>query len=388
MNARPAFQPAPDVLVDLLGALYEGPLETEPWADFVERLRVLLDARIAAITLHHPQGLVSDTYVLARDTDDQTDWGAVEDVYRRDFMENDPARLERMAPGSVVRLEMLERVPGLIRYSEEIGIGSCLRAAFTEPGGMRGWIDVARALDNPESFATAHVELLQMLQPHFTRALTLYATLKTREAERGIYEDTIDHFALGTLLLDGELQLIRANRVARKILDAHHGLEERNGRLHCSRSARERELQCALHEAATASAKGLSEPGALLRLDLDDAAPLGVLIRPLVQMDWFRGAHVPSVVVYLADPVQPLEALRPGRQSSRELVERLFGLTPQEARLALLLADGCALAEAARQIGVAESAARNYSKRIYAKIGIGTRSELVRMLHRSLALLG
>jgi DNA-binding CsgD family transcriptional regulator len=93
------------------------------------------------------------------------------------------------------------------------------------------------------------------------------------------------------------------------------------------------------------------------------------------------------VIVYLTDLSRKLEALQPTRESSQTLVAQLFGLTPQEARLALLLADGCTLAAAAQQIGVAEAAARNYSKRIYAKMGIRSQSDIVRLVYRSFALL-
>ena len=70
-----------------------------------------------------------------------------------------------------------------------------------------------------------------------------------------------------------------------------------------------------------------------------------------------------------------------------QLLAQLFGLTPQEARLALLLADGSTLAAAAHSLGVAETAARSYSKRIYAKMGIRSQSDIVRMVYRSFALL-
>jgi hypothetical protein len=85
MKAWHRLPPATDELLDLLGALYEGPLEAEPWRGFAERLRVLFEARNVAITLHHPQGLVRDSYVMAQDPADATDWVAVETTYRARF---------------------------------------------------------------------------------------------------------------------------------------------------------------------------------------------------------------------------------------------------------------------------------------------------------------
>ncbi len=389
MSARHRLPPATDELLELLGALYEGPLEVEPWRGFAERLRVLFEARNVAITLHHPQGLVRDSYVMAQDAADETDWVAVETKYRHDFMRDDPLRLELFVPGTVVQLDSVERSAEFARYVNELGIGSSLRVGFAEPGGMRGWIDIVRAQGHAMPFDGAHVDLLRTLLPHLERALALYAVQKRREAECTVYEDTIEHFALGTLLLDGELRVMRMNRVAQAILAAEPGLAITRGRLRSTDPGAQRKLDRVLRDAAALAADGSpAGPGELLRIGTKAGHPLGVLVRPLMQALWFRGTHAPSVVVYLTDPTRQLEALQPDRQSSRELVERLFGLTPQEARLTLLLADGCTLADAARHIGVAETAARNYSKRIYAKTGIRNRSELVRLVHRSLALLG
>ena len=127
--------------------------------------------------------------------------------------------------------------------------------------------------------------------------------------------------------------------------------------------------------------------GELVRLDTPGGKPLGLLVYPVTQTRFYQGAHAPSVIVYLTDLAQKLAALQPARDSSQALVAQLFGLTPQEARLALLLADGCTLAAAAEQMGVAEAAARSYSKRIYAKMGIKSQSDIVRLVYRSFALL-
>ena len=124
-----------------------------------------------------------------------------------------------------------------------------------------------------------------------------------------------------------------------------------------------------------------------MRLDTPGGKPLGLLVYPVTQARYYQGTHAPSVAVYLTDLAQKLEALQPARDSSQALVAQLFGLTPQEARLALLLADGCTLAAAAEQMGVAEAAARSYSKRIYAKMGIKSQSDIVRLVYRSFALL-
>ncbi len=375
-------------LLGLVGDIYEGPLEAEPWRSFAERLRIVMAARNVAITLHHPQGLVGDTYVMAQEADDATDWEAVETVYRQQFMRDDPRRLELVPPGAIVQIEGRSISPEARDYLAALDIGNCLRTSFAEPGGMRCWIDVVRPLRDAAPFGAADTALLRTLYPHLERALRLYAAQKRQEAERAVYEDTIDHFVLGSVLLDGTLAVMRVNKAAATIIEAHPGIAIARDRLRLADPARRRELDGALARALAASAgDGQERRGELVRLDTPGDKPLGLLVYPVAQARYYQGAHAPSVIVYLTDLAQRLEALQPTRESSQALVAQLFGLTPQEARLALLLADGCTLAAAAQQIGVAEAAARNYSKRIYAKMGIKSQSDIVRLVYRSFALL-
>ncbi len=388
MNALDAA-PGDGALLDLVGAVYEGPLEPEPWAGFAERLRSVLAARNVAITLHHGEGPIFDTYVMAAEAGDDTDWDEVEAVYRERFMLRDPRRPGLVAPGEILNIDVESLGPEIRAYLATHNIGDSLRTSFAEPGGMRCWIDIVRALHPRAPFAEPELALLRLLLPHLARALRLYARQKRQEAEKAVYEDTIDHFLVGSVLLDGELRVVRANRAAETIVAAHGGIAIARERLHLADAAKRRALEAALARALQA-ARAPPDPqrrGELVRLDLPDGTLLGLLVYPVAQTRYYQGPYAPNVVVYLTDLTRKLDALAPAREASQALLAQLFGLTPQEARLALLLADGSTLAAAAHSLGVAETAARSYSKRIYAKMGIRSQSDIVRMVYRSFALL-
>ena len=209
----------------------------------------MLAARNVAITLHHPQGLVGDTYVMAQDTDDATDWEAVETVYREQFMRDDPDRLELMRPGEILEIG----VAGIPREMAEMlaffDIGKCLRISFAEPGGMRCWIDVVRPLRSAAPFDAADTGLLRTLYPHLARSLRLYAAQKRQEAECALHEDTLDHFVLGSVVLDGALEILRVNKAAAAIIDAHPGIAIVRERLRLADCAMRRELEHAMQRA-------------------------------------------------------------------------------------------------------------------------------------------
>jgi DNA-binding CsgD family transcriptional regulator len=63
-----------------------------------------------------------------------------------------------------------------------------------------------------------------------------------------------------------------------------------------------------------------------------------------------------------------------------ELLARVFGLTPAEARLASIMAEGANLEQAADQLGVSRETARSQLKAVFAKTGTNRQSQLVALL--------
>ena len=64
-------------------------------------------------------------------------------------------------------------------------------------------------------------------------------------------------------------------------------------------------------------------------------------------------------------------------------MRQLFDLTPAEAALALLLANGLSLDEAAEQLNIRRNTARAHLRMIFSKTGVTRQTELVRTLLNS-----
>ena len=75
-------------------------------------------------------------------------------------------------------------------------------------------------------------------------------------------------------------------------------------------------------------------------------------------------------------------------QASQEVVRKLFDFTPAETQLALQLADGLTLEEAADELCIAKNTARAHLRAIFAKTGVTRQATLVRMLLSSVVSLG
>ncbi|MDS0794990.1 helix-turn-helix transcriptional regulator, partial [Burkholderia pseudomultivorans] len=127
--------------------------------------------------------------------------------------------------------------------------------------------------------------------------------------------------------------------------------------------------QCAAGARASIEAPSLPHP--------TGGSRLSGLLRPLAPP---RGAgdrqHRPAVAVFVRDP-----AASP--HTSRDMLHRLFRLTPMETEIALLLVDGMTLDEAAAATGITKNTARAHLRGIFAKTGATRQAVLVKMLLNS-----
>ena len=378
-------------LLELVGLIYESINEDAPWYSFADSLRQTLGAKAVSITLHHSPDVLHDIHVLAAGSDDQVDWLGAELTYRERFAHIELLQPKRVAPGHTLYIDASMVGSECADYFAGLGIQGSLRTCFSEPSSeMRCWIDIV--LD--ETTATAPFNeyacaLLNLLLPHLSRALGLYAKLQQQETQRDIYEASLDHLSLGCVMLDSQAQVLCANQAANDMIEQYAGLTVTQQRLTLQDKNTQHELNQAVSHALKQRTKTSStDDERLIRVRLTDGMLLGLLVTPAPLISHYQGKRAPHVIIYLTQ-------LGVGRNSTTSdeynsagvSVAHLFDLTPQEGKLALLLAAGHTISEASEQLGVAVSAARNYSKSIYAKLNIRGQHDLVRLVSKSFALL-
>jgi DNA-binding CsgD family transcriptional regulator len=83
--------------------------------------------------------------------------------------------------------------------------------------------------------------------------------------------------------------------------------------------------------------------------------------------------HSPAAAIFITDPEQLVEP-------SREVLRRLYGVTPAEHRLAALLVQGQSLRQAAEIRQVTIATARSQLKSIFRKTNVCSQNQLVRFL--------
>lgn len=393
MSGSNGHQPVSRPLVDLTALIYDGINESPPWHSLVDQVRRQLDAKGVFVTLHHSPKLMGDVHVSALAPDDTVDWVEVERVCRA-YLDGEAtlySAQQAESGGSLIAASDFLGPEGLA-YIRSLGIQGTFRARFSDPAGvMSCWVDIVMGAGNTNAgFQRQAAALLEQILPHLSRALGLYVQLQQCMRERSIFESSLDYMHLGCVLLDDEARVISLNRAALRIIEGYDRVRI-SDRLVFTDPLAQAELRHALERALLARRQAVgreSDSGkSLLNISSPGQGFLGVLVAPTVLEPTFQGSRVPSVIVYIAE----FGGLWVGEMSDADkacaAISQLFGLTPQESRLAMQLAAGCSLADAADRLQVAVSAARNYSKNIYAKLGIRGQSDLIRLVFRSFPLL-
>lgn len=224
-------------------------------------------------------------------------------------------------------------------------------------------------------FGEAQRQLMQTLAPHLLQAVRIDRRLRQLKRERDAAGALADRMPFGVLMLDARGRVLAMNRAGEAIVLAGDGLAIVGG-LAAVRQRDNARLQALIRGAAGGNSGSMALPRPSGR------RPYWLLLAPSggpalqkAARDLWDGTR-PAAVLFITDPerqpVVPAVALR-----------QQYGLTAQEARVAVGLSEGRTLAETAAQLGIAKATAETYLKHIMRKLDVHSRAELIALLLRA-----
>jgi DNA-binding CsgD family transcriptional regulator len=388
-------QPAFEDLEELIGLVYEGPLQEKPWRSFLPALRRKLDAQVVSLVLRPPaagdRGVILNCQRPESPGEDDEladpgDWEA--QTYQEQFFAIDP--FVNLPPGKVVTQQELIPDRELLQseyyrnYLAPIGLFHIVGVDTVEPDGMQARLRAARKPDEPP-FSDQHKALLRRLLPHLQRAIQIHALLNRTESERDLYANAVSDLAVATLVLDEKGNVLNTNSVAASLLQAGDGVYLGDKRLRIADRAADTQLRKLIDAAISAQRAGTTDMAQALRIPRPSGlADYGMVVRPVPMSDWAEGQSSPCVAAFISDPC----GSREDEGVHTRILQELFQLTPAEAALAIKLAGGWSIAEAAAEQHISQHTARSQLKSVFAKTGVARQAELVRVVLRSVASLG
>lgn len=168
----------------------------------------------------------------------------------------------------------------------------------------------------------------------------------------------------GVILSTPDGRLVHANPLARHLLARHQPLGVGpDGTLMAAQPQASRRLREAIRDVA-----GGVKPRVVWQGSLTQGPRQAVVVRGVT------GVHdggTPVAAIFVADP----------RSLPRETtLQELHGLTPAEARVALEMIQGHAIAQAARRLGTSPNTVKSQLQRVFEKMQVSRQTELVRLL--------
>ncbi|WP_449469479.1 helix-turn-helix transcriptional regulator [Sphingobium chungangianum] len=340
---------------DLLQTLYGGLTRSPPWEDFLRALAAITDTTFATLLIGRGSAGIDAHVTPGADPERTQEYQRISQadpfvglpegrvVSFRDFVSHVPARFRDwldVARSSEILGVDLHRLPDI-----------AVRLRLTRDEGQAQFGDTER-------------ELLERLIPHLRIALDLHARLTSTQAESQLFSSAMAGLAVATLILDREGRILRRNTLAMQMLEEGSVIAEQHGK-----------LEARTGSSAAAINRILSSPPPLGEEILFEIAstvgqPLHARARAIPSSAYGDGAWI---ALFIADPSRPAGP-------SEELLRERFHLTRAEAGLAVHLAQGATLADAADALGIAYNTTRSHLRAIFAKTNTHRQVELVTLL--------
>ena len=362
-----------ETLSKLLGSLYDAAADPILWEPFLQQLADSTGARAAALMMHdagHDVHTVHSSWGLDPEGNRlyQEQYGMI-DVWTQRAM---PIRARWVCNSEALcSLSELKRTEIYNDFLARFGIEHGLFGLVENSGSRFASVSLYRDSSRP-AFDASGLELVRFIAPHIQRAFKLhfqFAELKSRSDE---LETVFDVLPTGVIFLGPKGEVVLINRSALASVAERDGLLATRDGLRAEHLAESALLEKTIRQAAsTLNGKGLSAGGTVM-ISRRSRPPLQIQISP-IRNSVIQTSQPIAAVAFVNDPLRQ-------HRPSQEILRALYGLTPAECRVALLLGDGHAPRKIANMVGVTDNTVRSQIKSIFSKTGVRRQSELVRLL--------
>ena len=366
-------------VLPLIELLYAAAGTADGWQAFLASLRLAMSASAAHLIAHDPEARRSDVAANAGSDPE----GLL--LYESHWCAEDPwAYSAKISPwgGAVLVGEVLVPHAQLKRTAFYADFGRHFdivrMIGVTLESGPASVLSVT-ADERRLPFDEREVSLLRALTPHMQQALRLHRRLAGAEQTAHDLTVIIDCSPRAILLLDRSGRVLFMNQAAARLAAQRDGFLVERGEIRFSsaaNTARFRELVAGAIRMT--SGLGCAAGGTLTIGRSSGRGRLCVFVSPLSRQRTHPAGPAAAALVSVTDP----EGATVPHEAS---IAEAFALTPAEAKLTRLLAEGCSLTEAATRLGVRRETARTRIKTIFEKTNTHRQAELVRLVLTSVA---
>lgn len=362
---------------ELIGAIYDATLNDSDWSQFLEKAAEATHSDAAAMLMVSRDG-VSKEFCFTYNLDKET----IQD-YKKQFSSLAPllSSLKKYPNkgGSnecgIFSLDNLRTEPLYRELLESHGFSYFLGNVVTGKREYAILFALARYSSSGE-YTQAELDLVNDVFPHLKRALRISLRLIETNQFRTVCGDLLNRLNVGVILVDSKGKYILSNHKASALIAKNgSGVTISGGKIRVS-NIKKNELLNNLISRAIEENGNLEEMSGAMTIQRENLiAPLRVLVKPILpsmQATDDNGNRA-CAIVFLGEDERETEFYP-------EDVMSLYGLTQAESRLAISIANGLSLNEAAEKYQVSKNTLRSQLRTIHAKMGIKRQNELVSIL--------
>jgi len=364
-------------LLNLVGKIYECAADPLGWGGFLTGLAGAGGSTVAALTYHgdrQDEHVVSGQFGLSTEHQRlyREHYGAMDEWFKgsRGVVHTGWVGLGQMLVSDQA-LAKSEFYNDYLRANDDV-FHLCSTTPVVEPGLL-----FALSLSRPRRagpFGESHLRLLRLLLPHMQRALQLHRKFVALRRHGNMLESGLDLVTAAIVFVDVAGRVLMANRFAAALLQRRDGLFSTRDGLRAGSPRESAQFEKLIRAAAlTGNGRKLSAGGAMYISRKPPRPPLTVLVAPIKLELANLAPHRPAAAIFITDPEQSTEP-------SREILQRLYGVTPAEYELAALLLQGRTLKQTAELRRITIATVRSQLKSIFRKTNVSTQSQLVRLL--------
>ena len=231
--------------------------------------------------------------------------------------------------------------------------------------------------DSRPPFGEEDCRLLGALMPHLQRALRVSMQLGDLQWRQGYLAQALDRLSTALFLIAGNSHVLYMNHAAETLLARGVGLLIDHDGICTGNPSETATLRRLIGRAAlTSAAQGNGAGGTMTVSHRDHRPPLDVLVSPIRLEDVHPMLDRPAALVYVTDPDAVI-------YSAGAELQRRFGLTSAETRVAMLIGEGRTVRQIAEQLHVSPHTVRTQLKAVLAKTETTRQGELIRLISRT-----
>ncbi len=246
---------------------------------------------------------------------------------------------------------------GMARTHGQTGLNTRLDG----PGGSRIVWTIADPVDG-DSWSSSQIETVSRVLPHLRQYVRVRSALVDAGALGTSVAELLGNARTGVIQLDRDGRIVQANDRALELLRRRDGLSDRHGTLRAASPEDDRGLR----ELLSRALPRFPGPGASGSMTVQRPSllpKLAVHVKPLTNGEADYRSRQVAALVLVVDPVDRARI-------DPSLVQAALGLTPAQATIAALLAEGRTPRQIAMATGRRYSTVRTHLKHIYARLGV------------------